>query len=86
MMAARDRSQAQGELLEWLSDHGYVITLWRGQVGSVFGDGELKPSGFYPVYRSIEGWLAEVHDIDLDKIETEKRTMLERQRALNEAT
>lgn len=49
----KDESQAQGEILEWLADRGWL---------------NLRTS--------IQAVLAEYHEIDLDKIEAEKRAML----------
>lgn len=53
LSAIKAESQAQGELLEWLADRGWL---------------------HLPM--SIQNVLAEYHEIDLKKIETEKRAML----------
>lgn len=53
MQAIKNDSQAQGEILEWLSS----------SKGIMLGQG-------------ISELLAEYHEIDLKKIETEKRAML----------
>ncbi len=47
------------------------------------GDVEYNPEGFYPVTRSIEDILAERFDIDMKKIDQEKRAMLDECRELN---
>ena len=67
------QSQAIGEFLEWLtSETGHVI--------AKYGDDErLRPS-----YESINGLLAQFFQIDLTVLETEKRAMLDHQRALND--
>lgn len=66
-------AQLQGELLEWLSDMGYVIARWDDTA-------TIEPR-LTPARKSIVEWLAEFHGIDLDKIEAEKRQMLDELRA-----
>jgi len=46
-------------------------------------DYESSPEGFYPVRKSIETWLADFLNIDLKKIEEEKRAMLAAMRKAN---
>jgi hypothetical protein len=58
-------SQAQGGFLEWLSDQGYEICK--------LGDDDQ----YFPTYKSITKWLEEYHNIDGDKLDDEKRQMLE---------
>lgn len=65
MIAITNRSQLDGELLEWLGEAGYTICKYDE-------DGH----GFFPVNKSIPELLAERYDIDLDKIEAEKRQMI----------
>lgn len=71
--AVRERSQAIGEFLD-----GTDLVL--GEYREV--DGHREPQ-LMPVNRSIEQVLAEHFDIDLNTIEAEKRTMLEKVRSLN---
>ncbi len=70
MLAVKEESQAIGEFLEY---SGYVLMKHDHGYG-----GEIVPA---PVMDSIEVILAEYFDIDLTKIEAERRQMLE---ALNE--
>jgi len=65
MVAVRKESQVVGEFLDWLfNTKGYHI--------ANYDDGEL-----YPVGNSIEQWCAEFFDIDLVKVEQERRAMLD---------
>ena len=69
-----DKSQAIGEFIEWLAEEGRGIYL---AVPHPFGE------GLVPANKSITRLLAEFFEIDLDKIETEKRAMLDNLRKLN---
>lgn len=46
-------------------------------------DGKVQITAWYPTHRSIERILAEYFDIDLDKIDDEKRAMLAAMRTAN---
>lgn len=63
--AVRERSQTIGAFLEWLQSKEYVIASWGA-------DDKL-----YPVRDSIEQLLAQYFDIDLKKLEKEKRALLD---------
>lgn len=67
LRAVKEKSQAIGEFLDWLSSQGIVLAAWNT-------DGcdrlELRRG-------SIEELLAEYFNIDLDKVETEKRALLD---------
>jgi hypothetical protein len=66
LLAVKERSQAIGEFLEWLTgEKGVVLATW-------FPPGRLESGGY-----RIEKLLAEFFEIDLDKVEQEKRVMLE---------
>lgn len=62
----KDESQAIGEFLEWLENHGEY------ELGAVAEDLKL-----YPLGKSIERILAEYFKVDQRKLEAEKQTMLE---------
>lgn len=69
MAAVKDKSQAIGEFIEWLHDKkGLVIAEWND---SIIGRDELVGA-----YIGTEQLLAEFFDIDLEKVEQEKRQML----------
>lgn len=70
LKAVSDKSHAIGEFLEWLGGKDIVLAEYAGE-----GD------RLYPTNRPIEGMLAEFFDIDLKKVEEEKREMLEEIRA-----
>jgi len=84
LQAVKDKSQAIGDFIEYLRGKGYVIC---EKVNSVENeDGELTD---YEKEQWIIGWnwmqahlpiektLAEYYEIDLNKLEIEKRVMLD---------
>lgn len=72
MQAAQDRSQPIGEFLDWLFNKGFLI--------SRYVDDE---HALVEVHRTIEQWLADMFDIDLQKVEMEKQHLLTRLRLQN---
>ena len=70
MRAVKDRSQAIGEFIEWLrSKKSYEIAFY--------------PEGsdlLFPVNTSIEKLLADFFEIDLNKVDAEKRALLKQLR------
>ncbi len=83
MHKIKDKSQAIGEFLEWLSGQGLFIAthhthnaqLCRDEDGDMVC--ELNEDSIYRHYESIEKILARHFNIDLDKIEAEKQAMLD---------
>ncbi len=69
LAAAKPKSQAQGEFLEWLSEQGYVLC-------------RLHKEDYIPACKSTTELLAECHGIDMQKVEQERQTMLEEIRQL----
>lgn len=68
-----DQSQPIGEFLDWLrNDKGYVIC-------------DLEEHEYEPVGKTIEQLLAEYFEIDLKKVEQERRVLLEWIRSQHEA-
>jgi len=61
-----EQSQFLGEFMEFLGEKGYVIAKYTQPYDQL-----------QPVVRDINNFLAEMFDIDLIKIEAEKREMLE---------
>lgn len=91
----KDQSQAVGEFLEWLRGTDRAICQWQdgvtdaGRIANAFSfsDQDLSEEpnkGWFPVHDPIEKTLAEYFDIDLNKLEKEKRQMLEEIRKPNE--
>lgn len=62
----KDESQAQGDFLEWLGEQKIRLCVWSDE------DKE-----YAPIYESTEKLLARYHEIDLNKLEQEKRAMLD---------
>lgn len=95
MSAVRELSQACGEFLEFLQQKGFLLAQY-GHWDSCKAypesqDEELNEDlcncgrqPLVPVYQSTEKLLADFFEIDLNKIEQEKRQMLEQQRKLNQ--
>lgn len=77
MSAVIEDSQRLGAFIDWMQGRGYMIAEWV--------DGEYRNSDqqLAPVHKSINEWLALFYEIDLTKIEEEKRAMLDEIRAAN---
>jgi len=70
LKAVQEQSQIIGEFLEWLGDEkGYFIC--------TYGDNAEFPQLPFLISDSRERLLAEFFGIDLDKVEKEKRALLE---------
>ena len=78
MVAVKEKSQAIGEFIEWLEGHKAVVFAQWAQ--------EVCPNGYscshkhepqlFPMHYDIETLLADFFDIDLNKVEKEKRAIL----------
>jgi len=83
----QEKSQAIGEFLEWLTEEKrYSICQYVNTIGEVDCEGEeirFPVKGYLPILERIEQLLAEYFDIDLDKLELEKRAMLDELRRPN---
>lgn len=62
-------TQTVGDFLDWLQGAGYQICTFE-ETGPVDGR-------FDPVHKTVEGWLAARHGIDLDEVDREKRAILD---------
>lgn len=69
MAAIRDKSQVIGEFLDWLHNE-------RGLTLATFIDDEDRGEVMVPFHFSTEKLLAEFFEIDLDRIEKERRLVL----------
>ena len=92
----KEQSQAIGEFLEWLESKHRSICKWQEGIteadriidafATAHGKGnpdinEEPERGWFPICQSIEKTLAEFFNIDLNKLEQEKRQILEEIRA-----
>jgi hypothetical protein len=70
LKALGDSNQIVGDFIEWLSEQGYEICRWND-------------SGTHclPVHLHRDQMLADFFEIDRDKLEAEKRQMLDALRA-----
>jgi hypothetical protein len=64
-----DRSQAIGVFLDWAEEQGYVLC--------ALGDERGTREHYWPIRQSKERLLADHFEIDLVKLENEKREILE---------
>jgi hypothetical protein len=69
----KDESQAAGEFLAWLQEQGFSLCRF-----------DEEAECFYPSYEPIERLLASWLEIDLNKVEAEKRAILEYVRSLSQ--
>jgi hypothetical protein len=68
-------TQEIGEFIAWLDKAGYAIC-------------EMEPRAaplpvWHPVIRGPQQWLAEMHGIDLEKVDAERQLVLQRLRLVN---
>ena len=69
--AVSAESQKLGEFLAWLQDEqGYTLCKFYEQ--NAYGEDE----GYFPDRKSIQSLLAEYFEIDMDKVDEERRQML----------
>ena len=74
MHAVVEQSQSIGEFLDWLTNEkSIVLSQWI----------DPESEHLTPINPNIQDLLAEYFDIDLDKIEKEKRQMLKTMREAN---
>lgn len=70
----QDQSQIIGEFLEWLRGK-YELCEFKDECSECFECGEVV-EGYYPIAFNIEKILADYYDVDLNKLEQEKREMI----------
>jgi len=71
LMMVQDKSHAIGEFLEWLQAE-------KGVQLAYYSEDKETRDELFPLHQSTEELLAEFFDIDLKKVEEERRAMLER--------
>lgn len=84
--AVKKESQCLGQFLEWLGWEGATIARYHTHTDHCYEDGDEEGGGnlvcgyddetLYPDHIGIEARLAAYFNIDLDKLEDEKRSML----------
>ena len=88
LAAIKDQSQAIGEFIDWCtSTHGVSLAEWEpAQVRTTrghFGHRRIERR-MHPTTHRLANLLAEFFGIDNQKLEAEKRAMLDEMRRLNE--
>lgn len=76
LRAVKDESQKLGEFLEWLKEHGFTICETYNNSDS------LRDGEYFPMRKSTTDLLALYFEIDMEKVETEKRSMIDEHREL----
>lgn len=71
-----------GTFLDWM--RGEDVSFCEYVEGHEDDFGDWMPSGFYPLRKSIEQWLADYFEIDLNKIADEKDQMIAELRERNQ--
>ncbi len=79
MKAVSDESQVIGAFLDWIQNEREP-TLQLCSMRTIFHGADVR---FTPTQKSIEQILADYFNINLEKIELEKRAMLEEMRKTN---
>lgn len=69
LAAVRDRSQVVGEFIEWLTGE-------KGIELAIFGENEEGDEALLPFHFNRDGILAEFFDIDMNRVEKERRAIL----------
>lgn len=69
LSAVRDESHKIGEFIDWLHEQGIQLCEWM--------DYEDAPAQYAPTTQTSEKLLAKYFDIDLNKVERERRAILE---------
>jgi hypothetical protein len=76
----QEQSQVCGEFLNWLQNEKRIHLCTYEKTHIIYddeGDGEEIPEGYYGINKTNEKLLAEFFNIDLDRLEQEKRQMLD---------
>ena len=74
IVAVHDQSQKLGEFLDWLREQGWELCAYQGVEDE---ESEETPDGWYPIHKPAEQLLAKFFGIDLNKVEAERRALLE---------
>lgn len=74
MRVVKDRADAISGFLEWAQGGGYRLCLWSDM---------SRGGNWSPIRQSIEGLVADYLEIDLKRVEAEKRAMLEKIREVH---
>jgi hypothetical protein len=69
LSAVSPQSQIIGEFLDTLSEQGICLCKWT--------EWEDAPAQYHPIPDAIEKTLAKYFEIDLDKVEVERRAILD---------
>lgn len=78
MLAVREDSQKIGEFLEWLESKKITFFEWKEREYNEEMDEYIpEESGYCPYHYDMESLLAEFFGIDLDKVEQERRQILD---------
>ena len=83
LLEIKEQTQDMGDFIDWMDVNNWTICSWvEGQDNGY----AWRESGFAPIKLSTEKLLAQYFEIDLDKVEAEKRELLKYLRSLNNPT
>jgi len=77
LIAAHGDAFIIGEFIDWLGESGYRICAFQEFTRHSGELGDCTPAGWYPQRKSYEQLLADYFEIDLKKVEEERREILE---------
>lgn len=77
MRAVKDDSAVISGFIDWLEEEGYQICKHQETIFHSQELGDYTPEGWYPQRKTYEQLLADFFEIDLEKIEQERRELLE---------
>ena len=80
LLAISPDSNKIGDFLDWLDSNDITLCKYHSQVktwNDEHTDYYIDPAGYYPVRANFEKLLAEYFKIDLDKVEAERKSLLD---------
>lgn len=83
LASVHEQSQKCGEFLEWLLDEKGIVLCRYEQTGGTWNGQPISRLAFV-VLPHLQDWLAEFFGIDREKLEDEKRRMLDVMRQVDE--
>ncbi len=77
MRQSQNASHVLTAFIDWMYENGYAVCRWQDLTRHSDEIGDLSPEGWFPKHNSHEQLLADFFDIDMKKVEEERRVLLE---------